>query len=123
MGVSDDIWFLEFQPNRGAPHFHLYLGQCPMNNIEKGIKACAHAWFEIVGSGDPKHLKFTLGGYGNKPCLEYMRNPHAASYYAVKYVVKADQKDVPDAYTNVGRFWGLWWSFEACVFCLLCSWI
>lgn len=107
MGVHDDIWFLEFQ-YRGAPHFHLYLGQCPMNNLEKGIKACANAWYEIVGSGDPKHLKFTLGlcGGKNKPCLELMRNPHAASYYAVKYVVKADQKEVPEAYMNVGRFWG-----------------
>lgn len=107
MGVRDDIWFLEFQM-RGAPHFHLYLGQCPTGNLEKGIKACANAWYEIVGSGDPKHLKFTLGQCGgkNKPCLEIMRNPHAASYYAVKYVVKADQKKVPSEYLNVGRFWG-----------------
>lgn len=107
MGVRDDIWFLEFQ-NRGAPHYHLYLGQCPTGNLERGIKACANAWYEIVGSGDPKHLKFTLGlcGGKNKPCLEPMRNPHAASYYAVKYVVKANQKKVPDAYKNVGRFWG-----------------
>lgn len=106
MGVRDDIWFLEFQPDRGAPHFHLYLGQCPTGNLDGGIKACANAWFEIVGSGDPKHLIFTLGNYGNKPCLEPMRNPHAASYYAVKYVVKSSQKDVPEAYKNVGRFWG-----------------
>jgi hypothetical protein len=107
MGVRDDIWFLEFQL-RGAPHFHLYLGQCPTGNLERGIKACANAWYEIVGSGDLKHLKFTLGECGgkNKPCLEPMRNPHAASYYAVKYVVKADQKKVPEAYQNVGRFWG-----------------
>lgn len=108
MGVKDDIWFLEFQPNRGAPHFHLYLAQCPTGNIHSGVEACANAWYEIVGSGDPKHLKFTKGLYGgkNKPCLEVMRNPHAASYYAVKYVTKATQKDVPEAYQNVGRFWG-----------------
>lgn len=107
MGVRDDIWFLEFQ-NRGAPHFHLYLGQCPTGNLERGVKACSEAWYEIVGSGDPKHLKFTMGlcGGGNKPCLEPMRNPHAASYYAVKYVVKANQKTVPPDYQNVGRFWG-----------------
>ena len=49
-----------------------------------------------------------MGEFGgkNKPCLEPMRNPHAASYYAVKYVVKASQKDVPPEYQNVGRFWG-----------------
>lgn len=107
MGVRDDIWFLEFQ-NRGAPHFHLYLGQCPTGNLERGVKACSEAWYEIVGSGDPKHLKFTMGlcGGSNKPCLEPMRNPHAASYYAVKYVVKANQKTVPLDYQNVGRFWG-----------------
>ena len=101
MGVHDDIWFLEFQ-SRGAPHIHMYLSQYPVG----GIKAISQAWYEVVGSGDPKHLDFHLGKLSGRPCLEAMRNPHAASYYAVKYVVKSDQKDVPKDYVNVGRFWG-----------------
>ena len=105
MGVDGGIWFLEFQ-KRGAPHFHIFLNKWP----EGGNKAVAKAWHEVVGSDDPNHLAWhegTLGG-GNRPCLEKMRKPHAASYYASKYACKAEQKDVPEQYTNVGRFWGYW---------------
>ena len=95
------FWFLEFQ-NRGAPHFHLFISNYPLG----GVKAVAHAWYRIVGSGDPKHLAWHLGELSGRPCLEYMRKPHAASFYATKYASKQEQKHVPADYTNVGRFWG-----------------
>lgn len=103
MGVGTGIWFLEFQ-KRGAPHIHAFLGQFPVC----GAAAVARAWYEIVGSGDEKHLDWHLGKLSGRPCVEIMRNQHAASYYAVKYAVKSDQKDVPKEYQNVGRFWGCW---------------
>jgi hypothetical protein len=103
MGVIDGIWFLEFQ-KRGAPHFHCFLSQWPNG----GSDAVAKAWYEVVGSGDEKHLRWHKGGLSGRPCLEWMRKPHAASYYASKYAVKADQKTVPVLYQNVGRFWGYW---------------
>lgn len=103
MGVKDGIWFLEFQ-KRGAPHFHCFLSQWP----RCGVSGVAHAWYEVVGSGDQKHLDWHLGKLSGRPCLEWMRKPHAASYYASKYAVKAEQKKVPTVYQNVGRFWGYW---------------
>lgn len=103
MGVKDGIWFLEFQ-KRGAPHFHCFLSQWPRG----GSDSVAKAWYEVVGSGDEKHLQWHTGDLSGRPCLEYMRVPHAASYYASKYAVKAEQKVVPDVYQNVGRFWGYW---------------
>lgn len=103
MGVDGGIWFLEFQ-NRGAPHFHCFLNKWP----KSGVSGVAHAWFEVVGSGDQKHLDWHLGKLSGRPCLEWMRKPHAASYYACKYAVKAEQKSVPELYQNVGRFWGYW---------------
>lgn len=107
MGVKDVIWFIEFQ-SRGAPHFHLYLAQCPTGNIHTGIKVMAEAWNEIVAPGNADHLKVAMGlaGGDNTPIIEPVRNKHAPSYYAVKYCTKSDQKKVPDAYQNVGRFWG-----------------
>lgn len=101
MGVSAGVWFLEFQ-KRGAPHFHLIL-----NTYHKGlVKKVSDAWFKIVGSEDENHHKWHMGKLGNKPCIEPMRKPHAASYYAGKYASKSDQKSVPEEFKNVGRFWG-----------------
>ena len=101
------FWFLEFQA-RGAPHFHLFLSSYPMGSVQ----AVAKAWFRIVGSGDPKHLAWHLGQLSGRSCLEYVRKPHVASYYATKYAAKQEQKDVPAAYANVGRFWGMFGSIR-----------
>lgn len=108
----NDFWFYEFQ-KRGAPHYHMFLD----NWIPGGVEAVSRAWYKIVGSGDPKHLAWHLGELSGRPCLEWMRKPHAASWYASKYAVKAEQKEVPENFDNVGRFWGgsrLWrpvWRF------------
>jgi hypothetical protein len=102
-GVAAGSWFLEFQA-RGAPHFHCYLSGYPVG----GVKAVSQAWFSIVGSGDEKHLAWHEGKLSGRPCLEWFRVPHAASAYATKYATKQEQKDVPQEYQNVGRFWGCW---------------
>jgi hypothetical protein len=73
-----------------------------------GVKAVSQAWFSIVGSGDEKHLAWHQGKLSGRPCLEWFRVPHAASAYATKYATKQEQKDVPQEYQNVGRFWGCW---------------
>ncbi|MDX9988871.1 hypothetical protein [Thiothrix unzii] len=101
------FWFLEFQ-KRGAPHYHLFLSNYPLG----GVKAVSKAWFKIVGSDDPKHLDWHLGKLSGRPCLEKMRKPHAASFYATKYAAKQEQKDVPEGYSNVGRFWGTFGSMR-----------
>lgn len=99
-GVSG-IWFLEFQ-KRGAPHFHAFLDKW------LSPRRVAMQWYKTVGSNDPKHLAWHRGLLGNRPCIEAMRKPHAASYYASKYACKCEQKSVPADYKHVGRFWGAW---------------
>lgn len=101
-GISG-VWFLEFQ-RRGAPHFHAFLDKYPLG----GSESVAVAWDRIVSSGDPKHIAWHRGELSGRPCLEYMRKPHAASWYASKYATKAEQKEVPENFINVGRFWGHW---------------
>lgn len=111
-GVKQGVWFLEFQ-KRGAPHFHFFIP--PYDFIDDGfVSKAARYWHKLSGNGDPKHLDWHLGnlGNGNTPFIEKMRQPHAASLYASKYCSKAEQKEVPDGYQHVGRFWGSWGSFR-----------
>jgi hypothetical protein len=86
-------WFMEFQ-ERGAPHFHAFLtGEVPKEEV-------AAAWYQIVGSGDERHLRA-----GTR--IEALRELHAAGAYAAKYLKKQEQKEVPEGFSDVGRFWGL----------------
>ena len=86
------IWVLEFQ-GRGAVHFHMLL--------DKEIKqeALAKMWFDIVKSGDSKHLKHGVH-------VEKIRSKEGMSKYFASYLSKLDQKIVPIDFLNVGRFWG-----------------
>ena len=67
-----------------------------------------HAWHRIVGTQDKKHYLWHAGKLSGRPCLEYLRVPHAASAYATKYATKQEQKQVPVEFFSVGRFWGCW---------------
>lgn len=96
-GVSA-AWFLEFQ-ERGAPHYHLIADKA----IDKA--ALSQRWYEIVGSGDEKHLRA-----GTQVAV--IRKPHAIAAYVAKYAAKGEQKQVPADYQNVGRFWGGWGKFR-----------
>jgi len=91
-GEFSYLWFLEFQ-GRGAPHFHILL------TIEIGKEWCSKSWYEVVQSGDVKHLKA-----GTK--VEKLRSVEGGKRYAVKYATKTKQKAVPKDFRNVGRFWG-----------------
>ncbi len=90
---------MEFQ-KRGALHFHIFL------NGEVAKEEVSAAWYRIVGSGDERHLRA-----GTR--VEALREHHAAAAYAAKYASKADQKDVPEEFTDVGRFWGTFGGVEA----------
>jgi hypothetical protein len=85
-------WFLEFQ-KRGAPHFHVFL------NGRVEASQVSQRWYEIVGSEDLNHL---LAGTR----IEMLREQHAACAYAAKYASKVEQKEPPEGFTEVGRFWG-----------------
>jgi hypothetical protein len=85
-------WFLEFQ-KRGAPHFHVFLN----SRVKKG--RIAERWYQIVGSEDLSHLVA-----GTR--IELLREQHGASAYAAKYASKVEQKEPPEGFRDVGRFWG-----------------
>lgn len=87
------LMFMEFQ-ERGAPHFHVFLN----GRVDKS--ELSEAWNRIAGHCDPDHLRA-----GTK--IESIRKAHALAAYAGKYAAKQSQKDVPEAFRNVGRFWSL----------------
>lgn len=88
------FWFLEFQ-KRGAPHFHIF---CTHSYHYQWV---AELWYRIVNSGDEKHLRA-----GTR--IEAIHTGRAGTIsYASKYAAKAEQKDVPEIFLNVGRFWGV----------------
>lgn len=86
------FWIKEFQ-ERGAPHLHL-LASRYVNR-----EWLAQAWYEIVGSGDLKHLVA-----GTR--VDWVRSPKRTASYYSEYMSKLHQKQVPSFFQNVGRFWG-----------------
>lgn len=92
------MWKLEPQ-KRGAPHFHLFLWGVSYRDLKK-ITACF--WYEVVGSGDEKHLKA-----GTR--VEKIRDWRGARSYASKYLGKLllenDLQEI--GWDHPGRFWGV----------------
>jgi hypothetical protein len=90
------LWFLEFQ-KRGAPHFHFFTDK-PLSDAD--TYKISRYWYRLVGSSCPNHL------IHGTDC-QVLRETFAAGMYAAKYSSKSEQKDVPEQYLNVGRFWGV----------------
>jgi len=88
------FWFFEFQ-GRGAVHFHLFLThRTPKEWI-------ASAWYEVVGSEDKRHLQ------AGTRIESIFSGKHGMCAYAAKYAAKQMQKEVPESFGWVGRFWGV----------------
>jgi hypothetical protein len=103
------IWRLEYQnekgTKRGAPHYHLILFFCSSNsrvcNIKRFQKWLSLAWFQVVGSGDTKHL--AAGTQAQR-----MRSWRGVIAYVSKYMAKVNQSGIPDVMDDLpGRFWGI----------------
>lgn len=117
-GVEDGMWFMEFQGGKDSPgtvHFHAFLGSAPAG----GSDAIATYWAGLISEtiADPeikeKTFRNMLAVHTGKarcsrPCLEAVRKPHAASWYASKYSTKAEQKKPPIWFGTPGRFWAFW---------------
>lgn len=86
------VWILEFQ-DRGIPHFHFLVS----GFINKD--RLSQKWYEIVGSGDIRHL-----AAGTR--VDGVKNPDQVGAYMGSYMTKLDQKTVPEGFKRVGRFWG-----------------
>jgi hypothetical protein len=91
------LWFLEFQ-KRGAPHIHILCGHL----VEVDREWLAATWFRIVGSADPKHYRV----HCHEKQWQEIYSEDGCERYVAKYAHKTFQKEVPEGFENVGRFWG-----------------
>jgi len=91
------LWCLEFQ-ERSAPHLHFF-SDIPTTDENRNF--LADAWLAVSGQTD------------DKQCSDWHRHPtnlfswdmKSGSYLAKEYLGKIEQKQVPAAFHNVGRFW------------------
>jgi hypothetical protein len=98
------IWRKEYQ-RRGAPHYHLLLFlDVPLEELRTWV---SEAWYEIVGSGDERHLRA-----GTQ--VVRVKSWRGARGYAAKYLGKLETlqpaasccaEHVP---AGTGRLWGVW---------------
>lgn len=84
------VWRLEFQ-KRGAPHWHLLVYGCPLAELRRVV---GPMWYEVVKSGDPKHL-----AAGTR--VERIRSYRGVMSYASKYMSKTEESS-----RRAGRLWG-----------------
>lgn len=90
------VWRIEPQ-QRGAPHYHLLVWG---GRIEK--EWLAKAWYRIVGSEDPRHLKA-----GTR--VESLRSWGGVNSYVSKYVAKSNKGGEAQEFDKpIGRYWGVW---------------
>lgn len=120
----DYFWFLEFQ-SRGAPHFHLGLS-IPAPQRTDGTRQELASWWAIIAEqGDwpyscvkPRKGKLIQGEgsftresvfrqHRRLKVWEDVHHSDGAWRYVITYVSKPYQKEVPENYRNVGRFWGV----------------
>jgi hypothetical protein len=95
------LWKLEFQ-ERGAPHFHVLVYFPDGVSVGWLRKWVSRSWYEVVGSGDPKHLKA-----GTNVSRVYGQAGKLMRYLS-KYMAKEQATERP-----TGRIWGLWGSLPA----------
>ena len=94
------IWKLEPKvrktgQNQGniAPHIHLLIYNVPWTHL---LYWLGRAWWEVVGSGDPDHLKA-----GTR--VEAVRSVRGVLNYTAKYICKSESANLP----GWGRYWGV----------------
>ncbi len=102
------FWWLEFQ-RRGAPHVHLCstvdFSLFPESELRIYTRRNGDKW--LTREQDFKGMQAfweTLGG-GSASAWEQIRDPMGARKYIAKYATKTYQKQVPEGFQNVGRFW------------------
>lgn len=93
-------WRLEPQ-KRGAPHFSGFMWGCEDLSTIEGKLKFSKMWFEVVGSGDEKHLRAGTG-------IETPENLTSSIFYLSKYQTKTEKGGVPQEFDYpVGRYWGV----------------
>lgn len=83
-----------------APHFHLLVWGVEYAHL---LAWASQAWYEIVGSGDEKHLKA-----GTR--VEQLHNVRGARGYVGKYLGKEEEEELQafsNEFDSFGRMWGV----------------
>ena len=94
-------WRLEPQ-KRGAPHFYGFLWGCPGLETMEGKRWFSKAWFEVVASGDERHLRAGTG-------IEVALDIKSSIFYMAKYQTKTEKGGYKQSFDyEVGRYWGVW---------------
>lgn len=93
-------WRLEPQ-ERGAPHFAGFLWGCPDLAGIEGKERFSRMWYEVVGSGDKRHLKAGTG-------IELEAMIDRRILYLAKYQTKEEKGGLRQEFAyKVGRYWGV----------------
>jgi hypothetical protein len=103
------IWKLEFQ-RRGAPHLHILVSLPLSIGGEAVTNWVSRTWYEVVGSGDPAHLKAGTGIDWSESQLltDGMRMAVYFSRHSNAGASKGYQHEIPDLWKGQRsfRFWG-----------------
>lgn len=99
-GAPVGMWKLEFQI-RGVPHYHLILKAPEGFTLRQVQLWVSKSWFEVVGSGDKKHLK---AGTECKPWTHGSPGGYFVKYGTAR--VKEYQNHAPEGWWT-GRWWGV----------------
>jgi hypothetical protein len=106
--VSWGVWVEEFQA-RGAVHFHIILTFEDRIDLYRFRSWLSKSWYEVVDSGDPKHLKagtqavpvFTKRGVGS--LMGYL----AGEMGKIRQIRPVDPRT--GELIDTGRTWGIWY--------------
>jgi len=90
------FWFLEFQ-QRGSPHFHVFLN---IPTTKQNRLKLADLW--LLASNQQYDIASIKFHQHKKNFFDWNLNGH----YVAKYAAKEYQKEIPENFKNVGRFWG-----------------
>jgi len=95
-GLVYYLWVLEFQ-ERGAPHIHFF-SSLPNDNI---ICRKIGEWWNKITKESETHLRWQTD---QRAMIEWKMV--SGKYLSGQYLSKQKQKQVPENFKNVGRFWG-----------------
>jgi len=90
------LWVLEFQ-ERGAPHFHFF-SSLPQDDVI--CRVVGRIWNRVVKESE-QHLRFQQD---SRSMISWKMT--SGKYLSNSYISKQKQKQVPENFQNVGRFWG-----------------
>jgi len=104
-GKFPAVWRKEYQ-QRQAAHFHiLAFVDAPIGELRRFV---SEAWYEVVGSGDERHLA------AGTQVVE-VKSWRGVRGYASKYMGKLEQlephqaADPTPSLPSTGRLWGVWY--------------